>query len=209
MSISSYHSNINSHIKPHSAGYNIIINNSYGPLLNSLPLTLAHKSYGMPKETHTESEEIHDPDSSTSERAPKPFARDPNAIEEHATTGNKRRSEDGVVGTRGFDKAKQLEANGDEEDDVQALRERPRSMPTDFNHPASVEVSTSFISLPTHFTDKHILQPQRPIWIPDDTLGLGRDEARRLREAGLDVATDDATMNEKGKVEIHGAPPEI
>ena len=27
----------------------MVINNSYGPLLNSLPLSLAHRSYGMKK----------------------------------------------------------------------------------------------------------------------------------------------------------------
>src|SRR5271169_573132 len=40
----------------------MLINNSYGPLLHSLPLTLAHKSYGMPQ-TGEPDEEIGDEES--------------------------------------------------------------------------------------------------------------------------------------------------
>lgn len=60
--------------------------------------------------------------------------------------------------------------------------------PTDFNHPASVE-------------------PQRIIWIPADPLGLGDLEANELNGEGVHASTENATMDAKGHVDIHGHPP--
>lgn len=52
-------------------------------------------------------------------------------------------------------------------------------------------------------------RPQRTVWIPKDTLGLGEEEERACQEAGVDVSVSNATMNEKGKVAISGAPPDL
>jgi hypothetical protein len=52
-------------------------------------------------------------------------------------------------------------------------------------------------------------RPQRVVWFPHDRLGLAEEEERGCREAGVDVSVKDAEMNEKGKVDISGAPPDL
>lgn len=61
--------------------------------------------------------------------------------------------------------------------------------PQEFDHPASIE-------------------PQRVIWLPRDTLGLGQAEEAAIRERGIDVSTQGAVMNGKGNVDVSSAPPE-
>ena len=51
------------------------------------------------------------------------------------------------------------------------------------------------------------LDPARIVWIPQDTLGLGEEEARDIRSRGIDVATRGAYMNEKGAVDVDTYPP--
>ena len=51
------------------------------------------------------------------------------------------------------------------------------------------------------------LDPARIVWIPQDTLGLGEEEARDTRSRGIDVATRGAYMNEKGAVDVDTYPP--
>lgn len=60
--------------------------------------------------------------------------------------------------------------------------------PTDFNHPASIE-------------------PQRIIWLPQDPLGVGDREAQRLQEGGVEASTENANMDNRGRVDISGHPP--
>lgn len=45
------------------------------------------------------------------------------------------------------------------------------------------------------------------VWIPQDPAGLYRDELEATQAAGVDVSSEGATMNEKGKVDISRAPP--
>ena len=51
-------------------------------------------------------------------------------------------------------------------------------------------------------------RPQRTVWIPRDTLGLSKDEVEGCRAAGVDAECRDAEMNEKGKVDVSGSPPD-
>ncbi|KAG8926837.1 hypothetical protein FRC01_008317, partial [Tulasnella sp. 417] len=159
-----------------TAGFHLILNQSYGPLLTALPLTLAHKSYGMPKQQSLPSGEPGD--DMAEENA--------EADAEEAAEG-KKPARDARVPTDGFDKAKQIE-NGDDEDDVRPLQEPVQATPTDFNHPATVE-------------------PQRPIWIPRDELGLAEAEAKAMLAEGIDASMKSADMNERGKITIDGRPP--
>ncbi|KAG8894679.1 hypothetical protein FRB99_001053, partial [Tulasnella sp. 403] len=174
-----------------TVGFHIIINQSYGPLLHSLPLTLAHKSYGMPHqpslpsgETGDEIAEAGEEDEEDEAKARADKAKGlPNEPTGHAAVKQH------AIGDEGFDKARRLEADGEDvDDDVQAVEERRAEMPTDFNHPAS-------------------FHPQRPIWLPQDTLGLAESEAQALQADGVDVSLEHAVMNEKGKVTIDGRPP--
>ncbi|KAJ7064856.1 hypothetical protein C8F01DRAFT_777426 [Mycena amicta] len=52
-------------------------------------------------------------------------------------------------------------------------------------------------------------RPQRIVWFPRDRLGLGEEEERACEAAGVSVSMKDAEMNEKGKVDISGAPPDL
>jgi calcium permeable stress-gated cation channel len=58
------------------------------------------------------------------------------------------------------------------------------------------------------FAHPAVSRPQRTVWIPEDVAGKYEKEVRDCEEAGIDVSTRGAEMNEKGKVNITGAPPE-
>lgn len=59
----------------------------------------------------------------------------------------------------------------------------------EFDHPASVE-------------------PQRVIWLPRDTLGLGEAEEAAIKERGIGVSLRGAVMDAKGDVDINAVPPD-
>ncbi|KAG6826743.1 hypothetical protein H0H92_014616 [Tricholoma furcatifolium] len=123
-----------------TAGFHIIINNSYGPLLNSLPLSIKDRNLGdVEPETAPLVEE--------SEK------------EKEGTSANPPPAE-----------SKEFEDYG-------------------FAHPA-------------------VSRPQRTVWIPKDALGLVEEELVACGEAGIDASSQDAAMNENGKVDISGAPPD-
>ncbi|KAJ7266968.1 hypothetical protein B0H12DRAFT_1179433 [Mycena haematopus] len=52
-------------------------------------------------------------------------------------------------------------------------------------------------------------RPQRIVWFPRDRLGIAEEEELGCREAGVDCSVKDADMNDKGKVDISGAPPDL
>jgi hypothetical protein len=59
------------------------------------------------------------------------------------------------------------------------------------------------------FAHPAISEPQRTIWLPHDTLGLAEDEKRACQEASVDASVGpNASMDEKGKVDVTGFPPE-
>jgi len=59
------------------------------------------------------------------------------------------------------------------------------------------------------FAHPAISRPQRVIWLPEDVHGLAEKEARVCVEAGMIVSTRNASMNEKGKVDVSGGPPDL
>ncbi|KAF9458987.1 hypothetical protein BDZ94DRAFT_1269342 [Collybia nuda] len=130
-----------------TAAYHAIINNSYGPLLHALPLSLADKTYGAP--SIAEAEEI----------AAAPSIEDNSSIKKEP------------AGPPPIAKPMTEDDYG-------------------FAHPAAS-------------------RPQRTVWVPVDTLGMSKEEERACQEAGVDVSSKDAVMNEKGKVDIQGIPPDL
>jgi len=143
-----------------TAGFHSVLNNSYGPLISALPLSLANQ---------------------TSETTAGVIVSD----REHAAHGSgKQRASEDVS-----------EANESQQDAKNSLLLPPSSKPKSedeygFAHPA-------------------ISRPQRTIWLPQDTLGLAEEEVNACREAGVDASFKDAAMNEEGKVEISGSPPDV
>ncbi|KAG5638302.1 hypothetical protein H0H81_000827 [Sphagnurus paluster] len=136
-----------------TVAFNLIINNSYGPLLHALPLSLKDKTWGS---SATQQEE---------ESAPLVDGRRSESIAESPRDAKHSESPAPI-------------AKAQSEDDY------------GFAHPA-------------------VSRPQRTIWLPKDTLGLAEEEERGCRDAGLDVSIQDAEMNEKGHVDITGAPPDM
>jgi hypothetical protein len=59
------------------------------------------------------------------------------------------------------------------------------------------------------FAHPALSRPQRTVWIPQDTLGLADEEEKACKDAGVDASLKDAEMNEKGKVDISGPPPDM
>jgi len=51
-------------------------------------------------------------------------------------------------------------------------------------------------------------RPQRIVWIAKDSLGLSKEEMAALKERGINASTAGAEMNDKGKVHISDAPPD-
>ncbi|KAF8068760.1 hypothetical protein FPV67DRAFT_1088897 [Lyophyllum atratum] len=138
-----------------TAGFNIIINNSYGPLLHALPLSLKDKTYGGTPSIKEQRD---------SDEVPLSAHR---SIELRPRYGDAK----DPAGPNSTEKAKTEEDYG-------------------FAHPAAS-------------------RPQRTVWLPRDRLGVAEEEGRACREAGVDVSMADAEMNEKGKVDIRGAPPDL
>lgn len=148
-----------------TAGFHAIFNNSYGPLLEALPLSLKDQTYS-PDVGVTKG---HGP------RKSEAGSSGHEIVEE--IRGMDGEDEDGSV----KDKGKQR----DNENIGQGTAARHRKEDADFGfaHPA-------------------ISRPQRILWIPRDTLGLGETEAAACEDLGLNASMAGAVMNEKGKVDV-------
>ncbi|KAG6831418.1 hypothetical protein H0H87_005239 [Tephrocybe sp. NHM501043] len=129
-----------------TAGFHIIINNSYGPLLNSLPLSIKDRTWG-PAEPETT-----------------PLVSD------------------------------KVEVASSED--------------TDKKSPISPQPGPSKAEEDYGFAHPAVSRPQRTVWLPKDSHGLAEEEERACRDAGVDASTEDAHVDEKGKVDITGAPPD-
>ncbi|KAK7677350.1 hypothetical protein QCA50_019680 [Cerrena zonata] len=184
-----------------TAFFHIIINNSYGPLIHSLPLTLADKSFGsLPDENREEAERKLSQQASIEETKSKPEKKPPVADTDLEVGTGASTSPNPAVDTRKSDKATVEHVPGSSEADAVSSRHSKTSDPPsikaldeeagpkEFYHPASVE-------------------PQRIIWLPKDQLGLAEAEVHAIREKGIEVSTENAKMNGKGQVDISGAPP--
>ncbi|CAK5261869.1 unnamed protein product [Mycena citricolor] len=134
--------------------FQLFINNSYGPLLHALPLSLADKMYAG--------------------GAPVDRAETSKAGEAHEMMETKRPEESQGLTEDTKNRAHRLRS----EDEY------------GFSHPAAS-------------------RPQRVVWFPRDPLGLAAEEEQACNAAGVNASTKDAEMNEKGKVDISGAPPDL
>ncbi|KZO95372.1 DUF221-domain-containing protein [Calocera viscosa TUFC12733] len=189
-----------------TAGSHAILNNSYGPLINHLPLTLAHKSYGMPlAEEENKMDEEDDDSQSIGMKELKSSKADHFDVTDDKSNadGAARRADADVPNSEGRTELTSNKARISEGDDeatvakqkAEANKERDNPFdgalddgPTDFYHPAAVA-------------------PQQIVWIAQDPLGLGDAEVEANRAMGVDASNQDAEMDEKGHVEIFGQPP--
>jgi len=172
-----------------TAFFHMVLNNSYGPLLHALPLSLADKSYGMNNHNGEEAAVVGEnrdqgfggdkviggdnkvTSSNLQARKRNPRDSDPELDQQQAPVTGRQP----VAGNH--DMRKSVPEEGKHNDD-----------PTDFYHPAAVE-------------------PMRIIWIPQDPLGFAQGEEAGMRESGIESSTQHAIMTQKGTVEIDGPPP--
>lgn len=59
------------------------------------------------------------------------------------------------------------------------------------------------------FAQPAACRPQRIVWIPDDSLSLGREEVQTNKESGVKATTQNAKMDEHGNVEVTGPPVDL
>ncbi|KAH9939550.1 DUF221-domain-containing protein [Amylocystis lapponica] len=164
-----------------TAFYHMLINNSYDPIMEYLPLSLASKSSSLPEDENrsaagaqlADNASVHSADA----HGEKARARG-DTLDSRGSKGRAHTVEDAERGGG---------AAGDSDESERGVDED--AGPKDFYHPASVE-------------------PQRMVWIPRDGLGLGQAEEAAIRERGILVSTAGARMDAQGHVDIEGAPPD-
>ena len=59
------------------------------------------------------------------------------------------------------------------------------------------------------FAHPAVSRPQRIVWIPKDTLGLTEEEVKGCEEAKVRIGFRNAKLDETGKVDIDGGPPDL
>ncbi|KAG9118704.1 hypothetical protein FRC07_006657, partial [Ceratobasidium sp. 392] len=167
-------------------GFNLLIRGSYAPLIHPLPLTLAHKSYGMPHEIHSENDdEVRDEDQ-LNERDFGRQSSDTSGKRPLKTNGNREPLTPEQQAK--FDRLEQERAENERHARTQPKNEeygkhvgeagKRNDGPEDFTHPAAIE-------------------PQQVIWLPRDRLGLAQAEEAEMKAEGIEVSTEHADMDEK------------
>ncbi|KAI9567494.1 hypothetical protein HD554DRAFT_2329143 [Boletus coccyginus] len=198
-----------------TAGFHIVINNSYDPLISALPLSIADKTYkseGPPEADigRKSDEERRDTinsalGASTSEPRPsqspvqESFVQTQTLIH-HSSSSGPHHSHSVVH--ESFSQTQSLvqrkrtsDSSPDSEpdaylDDLHFARHADGAVDYGFTHPA-------------------LARPQRVVWIPEDTLGLGNEEVQTNEGLGVLATTAGASMNAGGKVAIHAAPVDL
>jgi hypothetical protein len=169
-----------------TAGFHMILNDSYGPLLKSLPLSLVDRASQDEVNKLEEEDDLAIGAKSTGVDVPATGGRPPTATRQGTLplpVSDEKSEVHGIALTND----KFNDSDGAQPPDNELRGEEPHSGPRDFAHPA--------------------LHPARIVWIPQDTLGLGEEEAKDIRSRGIDVTTRGAYMNEKGTVDVDTYPP--
>lgn len=153
--------------------FQLLMNNSFGPLKHALPLSLADKTFS----------------SAPVERADTvAAARNGGGSEVHEMTSPKSAKRSSSLHEH------------DENEEYEGLTDQQKTS----NRVARIKSEEEY-----GFAHPAASRPQRIVWFPRDRLGLAEEEERGCREAGVDCSVKDAEMNEKGKVDISGAPPDL
>ncbi|TDL22859.1 DUF221-domain-containing protein [Rickenella mellea] len=215
--------------------YNLIIVNSYGPLLHSLPLTLADKSHGRPRlageQEHLIKEGDKDHDEFTSENDKREYNRmGRESVEEGYDTKPLPSSPaQGAPPSSKSSKSpfKLLKRRGgnntDDDDVVVTISDDPDAPPPpapgvplgadgkqrikEDMKPEAVGQEGKHNEDPTDFYHPAGVEGQRIIWIPRDPFGFGDGEVKDNAQHAIVASVENAVMNEKGKVDIEGDPP--
>ncbi|KAG8216785.1 hypothetical protein J3R82DRAFT_7030 [Butyriboletus roseoflavus] len=152
-------------------GFHLMINGSYGPLIDALPLSIADKTY----KSEDSLEDDNDRES-----------------------GDKRRDTiDSAIG-----------ASTSQPGPSQPLDpESPDKSDTDFDDLHFSRHTDGKVDY--GFTQPALARPQRVVWIPEDTLGLGKEEVKANEASGVLATTAGASMDDGGQVVVHAPPVDL
>lgn len=169
-----------------TAGFHMIMNDSYGPLLHALPLSLVDRE--SQDDVNRSTDDLRnsiDESAPLREKAAKNGTNGHRRVEEHELEAyGSNRATNGSMGNGngGINKPQDgatIVDGPDVEGSMLAVQ--------DFTHPA--------------------LRPARIVWLPEDILGLAKEEVREITARGIAVTTRGAVMNEKGTVDVDRYPP--
>jgi len=90
------------------------------------------------------------------------------------------------------------EANGSQQ--VNGIKGSKDENPVEASAPPNDEEPADF--------DNPCLNPQRTVWIPEDSLGLAREEEKSLLELNIKTSLEGAAMDIKGHIEVTTPPPD-
>ncbi|KAG8717436.1 hypothetical protein FRC09_014276 [Ceratobasidium sp. 395] len=178
-------------------GVNLIIRSSYAPLTHPLPLTLAHKSFGMPHEHHSQNDDEVRNEDQLQERD---FGRRSSELSGKRPLRTNGTDQDPLTPEQQakFDK---LERDRVEHEQYAHMK------PKNEDYGKNVGEAGKRNDGPEDFTHPAAIEPQQVIWLPRDRLGLAQAEEAELKAEGIEVSTEHAEMDEKGHVELTGPPP--
>ncbi|KZP25055.1 DUF221-domain-containing protein [Athelia psychrophila] len=201
-----------------------MINNSYGPLLHSLPLSLVDRIEARPLEVPAEQRGAGGKGGVEMEREQRGVqpAWERAQQEEYSTGASASQApmdakiaaekahygkNANAAGT-GDGRPYPFQGNDREEHQQQQAHAYPPSSPQDSNGDEDEQDMKQPEEHDYGFAHPAASRPQRTVWIARDSLGLGAEEARANRERGIDVSLADAEMDGTGKVVIAGPPPD-
>ncbi|KAJ7185579.1 hypothetical protein C8R46DRAFT_1172224 [Mycena filopes] len=169
--------------------FQMLIKNSFGPLLHALPLSLADKTFSAGTVDVGRAETFDDDSAGNGHGVGHASGREAHEMTEspkmrHQTPTNQNKRASSLHENEEYEGLRDQQKTGARAARIKSEEEYG------FAHPAAS-------------------RPQRIVWFPRDRLGLAEEEERACMEVGVEASTKDAEMSEKGKVDISGAPPDL
>jgi len=188
-----------------TAGFHAILNNSYGPLLKALPLSLQDRTYTPP---------IIDPSGTTRADSSTAAAADAHTLpeveeeEEEDVKYEKRKNSISSSSNNPKKRSSSEDEDGDgDDDDDEKKKLAEQKLVKGSSVPDKAAQEDEFETY--GFSHPAASRPQRTVWIPKDTLGLTEEEVKGCEEAKVKVGFRNAMLDGTGKVDIDGGPPDL
>ncbi|KAI0347544.1 DUF221-domain-containing protein, partial [Trametopsis cervina] len=165
-------------------GFHLTLNNSYGPLINALPLSLSDRMARAPAIEGTNATKVD------------------GKHQQQYLEGNGNGNRNGHA--RG--------ASIDSDADTYTSERKPRTRRANINDSSTPPLAvggptdTSSSSLEDFAHPASVASPPI-VWIPQDVLGLGEAETAACESVGVRASMRGARMDGKGRVDVEGVPP--
>ncbi|KAH0835941.1 hypothetical protein J3R83DRAFT_9864 [Lanmaoa asiatica] len=170
-------------------GFHLMIDSSYGPLISALPLSIADKTY--------KSEGL------------------PEAGDDRKSVEKRRDTVDSALGASSSHPDPSQLPGQESIVQIQTIIHRTRT--TESSRDSKSDAYFDDLHFSRHadgkvdygFAHPALVRPQRVVWIPDDTLGLGKEEVKENEASGVLATTAGASMDESGNVGVHAPPVDL